>query len=67
VFLPINTPEDRLYTTDLISPQWVWWIAHLALGTTIGLVYVLLERRQPAIAMAQRAQAVPELTVEKAA
>ena len=67
VFLPINTPEDRLYTTDLISPQWVWWIAHLALGTTMGLVYLLLERRRPAIAMAHRAQAMAELPVEKAA
>lgn len=53
VFLPINTPEDKLFTTGLISPQWVWWIAHLALGTTIGLVYVLLDRRQAATAMPQ--------------
>ena len=46
VFLPINTPEDRLFTTSTISPQWVWWLAHFALGTTLGLVYVLLGRRQ---------------------
>jgi hypothetical protein len=67
VFLPINTPEDRLYTTGLVSPQWVWWIAHLALGTTIGLVYLLLERRRPARAMPQGARAMHELPVEKAA
>jgi hypothetical protein len=24
LFIPINTPEDRLFTTGLISPQWVW-------------------------------------------
>ena len=59
VFLPINTPEDRLFTTGLISPPWVWWIAHLALGTTIGLVYMLLNRRAPARAMANRPQVVP--------
>ena len=39
--LPISTPEDKLYTTSAISPQWVWWVAHVALGTTLGLVYVL--------------------------
>jgi uncharacterized membrane protein YagU involved in acid resistance len=67
VFLPISTPEDKLFTTDLINPQWVWWISHLTLGTTIGLVYVLLERRRPAIGMADAAPARPELPVEKAA
>ena len=67
VFLPINTPEDKLFTTGLISPQWVWWIAHLALGTTIALVYLLLERRQPATAMLQDAQAKQGLPVDKAA
>ena len=56
VLLPINTPEDRLFTTGLISPLWVWWIAHLALGTTIGLVYMLLDRRAPATAMPNRLQ-----------
>jgi uncharacterized membrane protein YagU involved in acid resistance len=58
VFLPINKPEDRLFTTGLISPQWVWWIAHLALGTTIGLVYTRLDRHAPAMAMPSRRQAV---------
>src|SRR4051794_33490694 len=67
VLLPISTPEDRLFTTGLISPLWVWWIAHLALGTTIGLVYVLLERREPAIAMRSRAQVVPAGPAKKAA
>ena len=59
VFLPINTPEDRLFTTGLISPLWVWWIAHLALGTTIGLAYMLLDRRAPAMTMPDRLQVVP--------
>jgi uncharacterized membrane protein YagU involved in acid resistance len=56
VFLPINTPEDKLFITGLINPQWVWWISHLALGTTMGLVYLLLARRRPAVAMAHGAQ-----------
>jgi hypothetical protein len=67
VFLPINTPDDRLFTTDLISPPWVWWIAHLALGTTIGLAYLLLERHALAIAMPNRAQVVPARPAKKAA
>src|SRR3954470_9004031 len=67
VFLPINTPEDKLFTTGLISPPWVWWISHLALGTTIGLVYLLLERPRPAIVMAHGTQAMAEPTIEKAA
>lgn len=67
LFLPINTPEDRLFTTGLISPPWVWWIAHLALGTTIGLVYVLLERRTPTMAMLSRARGVPVEPARKAA
>jgi hypothetical protein len=67
VFLPINTPEDRLFTTGLISPLWVWWIAHLALGTTIGLVYMVLERRSLAMAMPSRAQVVPAEPTEKVA
>src|SRR5919197_434587 len=67
VFLPINAPEDKLFTSGLISPLWVWWIAHLALGTTIGLVYLLFERRRPVTAMPHGAQAMPELPIEKAA
>jgi cobalamin synthase len=60
VFLPINTPEDRLFMTSTISPQWVWWLAHVALGTTLGLVYVLLGRRQPAAPASQRLSPVRE-------
>jgi hypothetical protein len=67
VFLPINTPEDKLFTTGLISPPWAWWIAHLALGTTIGLVYMLLERRAPAMAIPYRAHVVPVEPTKKVA
>jgi uncharacterized membrane protein YagU involved in acid resistance len=67
VLLPINTPEDRLFTTGLISPPWVWWIAHLALGTTIGAVYTLLERGAPAIAVPYRAQPAPVEPTKKVA
>ena len=45
VTLPISKPEDTLFTTGRVSPQWVWWLAHLALGTGIGLGYVLLRGR----------------------
>jgi predicted cobalt transporter CbtA len=46
VFLPINTPEDKLFATNMISPQWVWWVAHVVLGTTAGLVYLLFAQRR---------------------
>lgn len=31
--------EDDLFTTDVVSPQWVWWLALAVLGMTAGLVY----------------------------
>jgi hypothetical protein len=46
VLLPLNTPEDRLFTTSVISPQWVWWVAHIALGMTFGVVYLLFGERR---------------------
>ncbi len=39
VILPLNSGEDDLFTKDLVSPQWVWWLAHAVLGMTAGLVY----------------------------
>jgi hypothetical protein len=59
VLLPINSPNDRLFTTSMISSQWVWWVAHLALGMTLGLAYVLLGRRQFALGAPYRAEAEP--------
>jgi hypothetical protein len=67
VFLPINTPNDRLYTTSLTSPQWVWWVAHAALGLTAGVVYQLLRRRQLGAAAPQLLRDVREPHVDKAA
>ena len=66
VLLPISTPEDKLFTTGTISPPWVWWLAHVALGTTIGLVY-LLEQHRPAVAMPPSVQAGHEMFIDKAA
>jgi hypothetical protein len=66
VFLPINTPEDRLFTTSTISPQWVWWLAHVGLGTTLGLVYVLLGRRPLAASASQRLSSLRERRVHPA-
>ena len=42
--LPLNRGEDDLFTTDLVSPQWVWWVAHGVLGMTAGLVYDIARR-----------------------
>jgi hypothetical protein len=65
VFLPINTPADKLFTTNMISPQWVWWVAHLVLGTTAGLVYLLFAQRR--LAAVPRPHHVPEAHVHRAA
>ena len=39
--LPLNDPESTLFTTDKVSPQWVWWLAHAVLGMTAGMVFYL--------------------------
>jgi hypothetical protein len=44
VILPLNNGEEQLFTTDLVSPQWVWWVAHAALGMTAGIVYDVVRR-----------------------
>jgi hypothetical protein len=67
VFLPINTPEARLFTTALVSPQWVWWIAHVALGATIALVYLLLDPRPAAAALPYSGGLVREARAKRAA
>ena len=67
VLLPLNTPEDRLFTTGMISPQWVWWVAHVALGMTAGLVYLLVGRRQLAEPVPHRLRDVGEPHIHRAA
>src|SRR3954453_22247418 len=55
VTLPIRKPEDTLFTTGTVSPEWVWWLAPLALGTGMGLGYVL-SRRRLSVALPGRAE-----------
>ena len=60
--LPLNAGEDDLFTKDLVSPQWVWWLAHGVLGMTAGLVYdvarrLVLQPPAPAVARHFRAAA----------
>ncbi len=47
--LPLNQGEDDLFTKSLVSPQWVWWLAHGVLGMTAGMIFVVARRilRQP--------------------
>ena len=66
VTLPISKPEDTLFTTGTVSPQWVWWLAHLALGTGIGLGYVLLRRRL-VVALPGRLREMPAQAVYRKA
>jgi hypothetical protein len=67
VLLPINTLEDRLFTTSMISPQWVWWVAHMALGMTAGLFYLLVGQRQLAAPAPHRLVELREPRVHRAA
>jgi hypothetical protein len=67
VLLPLYTPNDRLFTTSMISPQWVWWVAHVALGMTAGLVYLLFGRRQLAAAGEGRLHELREPRIHRAA
>jgi hypothetical protein len=38
--LPLNHGESKLFTTGIVSPQWTWWVAHVAFGMGLGLGYV---------------------------
>jgi hypothetical protein len=67
VLLPINTPEDRLFITSMISPQWVWWVAHVALGMTAGLFYLLVGQRQLAEPAPHRLEELREPRAHRAA
>ncbi len=67
VFLPLNMPNDRLFTTSMISPQWTWWVAHVALGMTAGVVYLLVGRRQLAEPIPHRLHDAREPHVHEAA
>lgn len=40
--LPLNDGEAELFTGDVVSPQWVWWLSHAVLGMTAGVVYSLV-------------------------
>src|SRR5881396_2540028 len=42
---PLRGGEERLFTTSLISPQWVRWVSHAALGMTLGAVTAVARRR----------------------
>jgi uncharacterized membrane protein YagU involved in acid resistance len=66
VTLPLRKPEDTLFTTGMVSPQWVWWLAHVALGTGIGLGYVLLRGRL-AVALPRRVHEMPAQPVTRKA
>ena len=37
--LPLRDSTKALFTTSMVSPQWVWWLAHGLFGITLGTVY----------------------------
>lgn len=44
ILLPLNDGEEDLFTTSLVSPQWVWWLGHAVLGMTAGGAYIVARR-----------------------
>jgi hypothetical protein len=38
--LPLRDSTKALFTTSMVSPQWVWWLAHGLFGITLATVYV---------------------------
>ncbi len=42
--LPLRDSTKALFTTSLVSPQWVFWLAGALFGMTIGLVCVAARR-----------------------
>jgi hypothetical protein len=55
--LPLRaSAEANLFTKALVSPQWVWWLAHAALGMTAGMVFVAARRigTRPAVTLHRR-------------
>ena len=47
--LPLRSSTKTLFTTATVSPQWVWWVAHAALGMTAGLAYLAAARTEAAV------------------
>lgn len=45
VILPLNEGEAELFTTDAVTPQGIWWLAHVAFGMTAGVAYSVARRR----------------------
>jgi hypothetical protein len=42
--LPLRDSTKALFTTSMVSPQWVWWLAHGLFGITLGTVYAAASR-----------------------
>lgn len=58
--LPLRgSSEARLFTGSVVSPQWVWWLGHAALGMTAGAAFSVAEvsrrpRRQTQVTQSRR-------------
>jgi hypothetical protein len=59
--LPLRASTKVLFTTSMVSPPWVWWLAHGLLGGTLGTVWVAVGggRLRPLAAGSRRRQDAP--------
>jgi hypothetical protein len=62
--LPLRASTRVLFTTSMVSPPWVWWLAHGLLGVTLGTFWVAVGRGWPPLLAAgsRRRQAAPRAT-----
>lgn len=59
--LPLRSSTKVLFATSMVSPQWVWWLAHALLGMTAGLFYVAVSRvrKRPLLRMPRPREQAP--------
>jgi len=58
--LPLRDSTKVLFTTSMVSPQWVWWLAHGILGMTAGAIYAVVSHgRLPVVARQRLREDLP--------
>jgi hypothetical protein len=57
VILPLDEGQGELFTTDSVSPKWLWWVAHAGFGITAGIIYDVMRRFLPAPAYPDKLRA----------
>jgi hypothetical protein len=59
--LPLRDSTEVLFTRSLVSPQWVWWVAHAVLGMSAGAVFAAAVGTRAPVAIQQRREHIPHV------